>query len=668
MKYVNVAIDNSSDNTDVLYTYGCEFDEVQIGNKVKVPFGKGNKLKDAYVFEVFDELTESVRGLKYVESIDEEVSLTAEMMETCLWMRKRYLCRYIDAIGCFTPSGSKAKTRGKKVPYSDVDFGRDDDKDLTEEQTDALNFIKESIEQRKHDIFLIHGVTGSGKTELYIRLIREVLDKGRNAIVLVPEISLTTQVIERFMKRFGKEHVAVLHSKLSLGERYDEWVRIRTGNVRIVIGARSAIFAPLENVGIVVMDEEHESTYKSDMTPKYETVEVATKRAKNFDGIVVLGSATPSMISKYRADKGIYKRVELKKRYNSMPLPKVEIVDMREELKQGNKTIFSRSLVNQMQDALEKGQQVILFLNRRGYSTFVSCRECGHVLKCPECGISLTYHKRENGAACHYCGRILPVPRNCPECNSKNIKYFGSGTEKVEEFVGEIFPQYKTARLDLDTVKSKGSIDKILNSFKKGKTQILIGTQLVAKGLDFKNVAVVGIISADVILNIPDYRAAERSFQLITQAAGRAGRGEERGKVVIQTYEPEHYSVMAAAEQDYEKFSRTEMIIRETMSYPPFSDLIQMVIIAKQEQVAEMAAHKIRQDLQIMLGQEMAHNIYQPQALLSNHLKEHYRQGIIIKCPKEMRGKCLGAASVLKQKINTDAKQQFTLMVDINPY
>lgn len=668
MKYVNVAIDNNNDNTDILYTYGCEDDEVQVGNIVKVPFAKGNRTKTAYVFRVMDEPEGEIRGLKYVESIDKEISLSEEMMETCTWMRKRYLCRHIDAINCFTPAGSAPKRRKTKIPYSDMETEAEEEKLLTEEQDRALSEIKPYIEEEKHHIFLVHGVTGSGKTELYIRIIKEVTEKGRNAIVLVPEIALTTQVIERFMARFGSENIAVLHSRLSSGERYDEWCRIRNGGVRIVIGARSAVFAPIDNIGVIIMDEEHESTYKSDMAPKYETVEVATKRAKAFNGLVVLGSATPSAVSNYRAEQGIYTKLELHKRYNNVALPEVEIVDMRKELKEGNKTIFSRSLYDCMESSLRDGKQVILFLNRRGYSTFVSCRECGHVLKCPDCGISLTYHKNKNGAVCHYCGRVFPIPENCPECGSRNIRYFGTGTEKVEEAVREMFPEYETDRLDLDTVKTKGSIDRILKNFRKGKTKILIGTQLVAKGLDFKNVGLVGIISADVILNIPDYRAAERTFQLVTQAAGRAGRGDEEGKVVIQTYEPEHYSILAAAEQDYEKFYRIEMLVRESMNYPPFSDLIQVVVTAKNEAVCVQAAHQVKKELEGLLGDDLSHAIFEPQAVLTNHVKEHYRQGIMIKCPKAVRGRCLGAVELVKRRVNTASKAKFTVAVDINPY
>ncbi len=668
MKFVNIAIDNNNDNTDFLYTYGCENDEIKVGDKVYVPFAKGNKLKVGYVFGVHEKLTEEINGLKYVDSIDEEISLNQEMTETAAWMKKRYLCRYIEGINCFTPSGSPSKKGKKRIPVQKYTDDSENIKELTVEQQIAMAEIQPYIEKNRHEIFLIHGITGSGKTELYIRLIAKTLEIGKNAIVMVPEISLTPQIIQRFSAKFGEENIAILHSKLSMGERYDEWMRIKNGEVKIVIGARSAVFAPLENIGIAIMDEEHETSYKSDQNPKYDTVEVALKRVKYYDGILVLGSATPSVVSNYRAEQGIYKKIVMKERYNKVPLPQVEIVDLCKELKAGNKSIFSRELYNQMDACLKEGQQVILFLNRRGYSTFVSCRECGYVMKCPDCGISLTYHKAEDKAVCHYCGKSWQVPKICPDCKGEYIRHFGTGTEKVEEAVGEFFPQYTAQRIDLDAVKKKGSLSKILKSFEKGRTHILIGTQMVAKGLDFKNVGLVGIISADVTLNIPDFRSAEKTFQLVTQASGRAGRGDQKGKVVIQTYSPEHYAILTAAEQNYEEFYKREIILRNAMEYPPFSDLVQVIVVAKSEQICIGAAEYMESQLKKHLGDEFKYCVFKAQPLLSNHKNEHYRYGIMIKVLKGRRGKCLGVIDTLKRNINTAQKKQFTVMVDINPY
>ena len=530
MKYINVVIDNNSRHTDTYYTYGTSLD-VKKGDIVKVPFNRGNKLKSAYVFQddVVPECDPAI--IKEIESLDGNISLTSEIMDTCIWMKRRYGIKYLDAVKCFAPNGKPAKEGKEKEPYKDVAGEPQIIKQLTDEQAMALAQIRQAVQEGRQENFLIHGVTSSGKTEVYMQTIAEVIAAGKTAIMLVPEIALTKQITDRFIARFGKENIAVLHSKLTKRERFDEWMRIRKGQAKIVIGARLGVFAPLDNIGVIILDEEHEATYKSDMTPKYDTVDIALKRLMYFDGILILGSATPSVVSYQRAREGIYHLIELKQRYNNTPLPKVELVDMREELKAGNRTIFSDRLYRKSVEALEKGKQIILFLNRRGYSTFISCRECGEVLQCPQCGISLTYHKRENAGICHYCGRKFRVPDSCPTCGSHYIKYFGTGTEKVEEFTRELFPDKNIERLDLDTAKNNREINRIIGNFSKGRTDILIGTQLVAKGLDFKNVGLVGVVSADVSLNVPDYRSTERTFQLVTHVAGRAGRGGEEGLV-----------------------------------------------------------------------------------------------------------------------------------------
>ena len=509
MKYANLVIDNKSDQTDQLYTYGVK-DDAKIGSKVYVPFARSRNLREAYVVETDEHSGDGLgKRLRYIEKVDDDVSLSEEMIRTALWMKKRYICRLIDAVNCFTPVGEKARRGQRKNPFAEEKGEPSSVKELTLQQAQILQRIGEAAKAKKHMRFLLHGVTGSGKTEIYIRAAQQVLEQGRNVIVLVPEIALTGQIIDRFIGRFGSGKVAVLHSKLSLGERYDQWKKVRDGcdgDGQIVIGARSAVFAPLENIGLIVIDEEHETTYKSDHTPKYDTIEVALKRVQDKDnnGILLLGSATPSVVSYQRAQEGIYELLELTERYNKVVLPEISIVDMREELKRGNRSIISSELCSKMKDTLEAGRQVILFLNRRGYSTFVSCRECGYVARCPGCGLSLTYHKAGGQAVCHYCGYHEPAPNKCPECGSKYIRYFGSGTEKLEEAVSDLFPEYAAERLDLDTVKRKGELTRKLKAFRSGKTQILIGTQIIAKGLDFRNVGLSGIVSADVSLNIPD--------------------------------------------------------------------------------------------------------------------------------------------------------------------
>ncbi|MBE6030500.1 MAG: primosomal protein N' [Clostridiales bacterium] len=669
MKYVDVIIDNKTKHTDNLYTYACPFDEVKEGQKVYVTFGKGDRPKEAYVFNVKDSLEKELKNIKEVKALDKDIVLTHEMLETALFMKRRYLCNTIDALKCFTPAGSPLKSGKKRKPPFEGREGEDNFvSELTQEQKNAMNEIIPCITDERHELFLIHGVTGSGKTEVYMRTVDEVLKKGKTAIMLVPEISLTKQIIDRFFGRFGHENIAVLHSKLGPGERYDEWMRIRRGEARIVIGARSAVFAPLENIGAIIIDEEHESSYKSDTTPKYETIEIAIKRAKQHNAVVIAGSATPSVITSVRADAGIYKRITMKERYNSVLLPEVETVDMRDELMKGNRSVLSESLYEEMSRCLEEKKQVILFLNRRGYAPFVSCRECGYVVKCEDCGISMVYHRDENALVCHYCGRKVKLPEKCPECGSKYIRYFGAGTEKLEEEVERLFPDAGIARLDLDTIKTKGSIDRILNDFKKRKTDILIGTQLVAKGLDFENVGLVGIIAADITLNIPDFRASERTFQLITQAAGRAGRGDERGRVIIQTYSPEHYAIQAAAAQDYDEFFEKEKTLRHALGYPPYCDMIQVVVSADDETTVEEGAGKVEELIREKLGREAEDNLIGKRPAPIGKLSGKYRYHLILKSPLGRRKAYGEILTIIRDSLAEDKNNKFNVAMDINPF
>ena len=676
MKFVNVVIDNKSTSTDIMYTYACDDDSVKTGSKVYVPFARSKQLREGYVTSSIDDITkieEEVRKkLKKVERIDQEVSLTEEMIRTAMWMKGRYLCRYIDAVKCFTPAGTRAKRREIRNSISDRETDRKPVEFLTEEQQQAVSAIGNAITRGIHSRFLIHGVTGSGKTEVYIRAAEQALEMGRGVIILVPEISLTGQITERFLAAFGRDSVAILHSRLSSGERYDQWKLIRSGEVRIVIGARSAAFAPVEKLGLVVVDEEHEATYKSDFTPKYDTTEVALKRLQDKDnnGVLVLGSATPSVVTYNRAEDGIFQLIKLTRRYNDTALPQGEIVDMRRELKEGNSTVISRRLAEEMERQLEAGRQVMLMMNRRGYSTFVSCRECGYVAKCPNCGLSLVYHK--NGMmVCHYCGHEERAATACPECGSTFVRYFGSGTEKIEETVQGLFPGRAVDRVDLDSIKKKGELNRKLKRFEKGETDILIGTQLIAKGLDFKNVGLVGIVSADVSLNIPDYRSPERAFQLITQAAGRAGRGSEPGKVIIQTYSPQHYAVTMAAAGDYEAFYRAENSFRKYMMYPPYSDIFQIVFTSASEEAAREGATLWHRRLMELLPEEDRVNVFDPQQAYMSRVRDTYRYSLIIKCPRGSRQRYAGMINILQEEETLRARKKkadFIAVVDINPY
>lgn len=668
MEFFDLIIDNNSDQTDRLYTYGSELPGLVPGSKVAVSFSTGSRKKNAYVHSVIDPPEKKIRGLKYIEEMNDAESLPSDGIAVVDWMRGRYFCRRIDAVKCFTPSGRPPKRTRAAITLFDVEAIRKDAPVPTEEQTAGIEAILPSIKRGEHRVFLIHGVTSSGKTEIYLRIIQECVAQGRTAIMLVPEIALTAQMIQRFFERFGGEPLAVLHSKLSLGERYDQWKRIKDGLVPIVVGARSAVFAPLENIGAIIVDEEHETSYKSDMTPKYDTIEVATKRAALHNAVLVLGSATPSMESLYHSEQGTYQKIVLTERFNLTPLPSVEIIDMRKELQEGNKSIFSRELYRQTTQELEKGKQVIFFLNRRGYSTFLSCRNCGYVMSCDSCGISMTYHKMEAQAVCHYCGKKETVPPECPACGSKYLKHFGTGTEKVEEVARQTFPDATIDRLDMDTAKRKGSADQILRRFGRGETHILIGTQLVAKGLDFEHVGLVGILSADLSLNIPDYRSPERTFQLITQSSGRAGRGDTPGRVLIQTYSPDHYAIQAAAENDHAGFYQQELATRRNIGYPPFSDLIRIVLGASEEVESAQGIEKIKQLLQKKVGADRAMQILGPRPAPLAKVNELYRYQLLIKSyPGEWKI-FRNAIWEIKEKVIREKGRVWTLSIDVNPF
>ena len=466
---------------------------------------------------------------------------------------------------------------------------------LNDEQRKILEAFRKDRQKEKIKNYLIHGVTGSGKTETYMGMIEQVLAEGKQAIVLIPEIALTFQTVMRFYGRFG-ENVSVIHSKMSAGERYDQMERAKKGEISVMIGPRSAVFTPFPDLGIVVIDEEHEGSYKSETTPKYHAREVAKKRCDMSGASLVLGSATPSVESYFKAAQGRYRLLELSERIGTAAFAQVEIVDLRKELKEGNRSVLSRALKEKMQETLEKNQQIMLFLNRRGHTGFISCRSCGHVLKCPHCDVSLTFHKDQK-MRCHYCGYEQYSVNKCPECGSPYIGGFRAGTQQIEEVVKKEFPNARILRMDMDTTRKKGSYESILESFGKGEADILIGTQMIVKGHDFPNVTFVGVLLADLSLHGSDYMAAERTFQLLTQAVGRAGRGRESGSAVIQTYQPEHYAVQAAAKQDYKAFYELEIAYRDLMSYPPMSVMLAMLLMSEKEELLEVEAEKIKTEI-----------------------------------------------------------------------
>ena len=534
---------------------------------------------------------------------------------------------------------------------------------LTEEQQNAFNKIDETINNNENKEFLLYGVTGSGKTEIYLQLIEKIIQKNKTAIVLVPEISLTPQMVERFIARFGQEKIAVLHSKLSIGERYDQWNKIKNGECKIVIGARSAIFAPIENLGLIIIDEEHDSSYKSETNPRYNAKELAGYMAKKNNIPLVLGSATPDISTYYKAENNKIEILKLTKRANESNLPKVDVIDLREELANGNRSILSRKLYEEIEKNLKDKKQTILFLNRRGYSTFVMCRDCGYTVKCKNCNITMTYHIKTNKLKCHYCGHEEKNLTECPECHSKNIKYFGTGTQRLEEDINKIFPEATTIRMDIDTVTRKNSHEEILNKFKNDNIDILIGTQMVVKGHHFPNVTLVGVIAADSSLYIEDYRANERTFQILTQVAGRAGREKLPGRVIIQTYNPDNFAIECSKKQNYDEFYETEIELRKQLKYPPFCDIISIGLTDTDNNKIKNVSERLYNNIsRTIKNEKMDFNIYKPLPCPIDKINNKYRWRIILK--GKLNNKIIDIINKSIEQVNSKTTR---IIVDTNP-
>ncbi|MDF2924546.1 MAG: priA [Paenibacillaceae bacterium] len=571
------------------------------------------------------------------------------------------------------------ETEVLRDPYARRNFPRTNPLPLTEEQRQVFAPIRDAVEAGRHEMFLLHGVTGSGKTEVYLQSIQLCLNRGKEAIVLVPEISLTPQMVERFKGRFGDD-VAVLHSRLSHGERYDEWRKISTRQVKVVIGARSAIFAPFTRLSLIIIDEEHESSYKQEESPKYHAREVAAARARETGASVVLGSATPSLESWNEADRGRYRLLVMRERVEGRPLPPVRIVDMRAELYEGNRSMFSRQLHQALSDRLVKQEQVVLLLNRRGYSTFVMCRSCGFTVSCPHCDISLTYHQSTGMMRCHYCGYAERQPAVCPDCGSEHIRYFGTGTQRVEEELAKLFPGIRVIRMDVDTTTEKGSHERLLTDFRQKKGDVLLGTQMVAKGLDFPDVTLVGVITADTMLNLPDFRSSERTFQLLTQVAGRAGRHQLPGEVFVQTYTPEHYSVVAAGQHDFHDFAGRELEHRRHGGYPPYCRLILITLTHTQLPLLIKTSESLVRRLKELAEQaglagfrfaaadapSPGMDVLGPVASPIPRIKDRYR----FQCMVKYRGDH-GVSALVSKAVETFddlcSKEKLTISVDVDP-
>lgn len=518
--------------------------------------------------------------------------------------------------------------REKKRSDAYFDVATTDFLDLNAEQAAVVEQVTSQIAQESNP-FLLEGVTGSGKTEVYLHIIDKVLKLGKTAIVLVPEISLTPQMTNRFISRFGKQ-VAIMHSALSDGEKFDEWRKIKSGQARVVVGARSAIFVPIENIGAIIIDEEHEATYKQESNPRYHARDVALLRAKYHKAVLLMGSATPSIESRARASRGVYQFLQLTHRATPMAkIPKVEIVDFRDYVGQQEVSNFTPYLLEKIADRLEKNEQVVLMLNRRGYSSFIMCRDCGYVDECPNCDISLTLHMDTKTMNCHYCGFEKSIPHTCPNCHSRSIRYYGTGTQKAYDELVEVFPQARILRMDVDTTRQKGAHQRILDKFGNHEADILLGTQMIAKGLDFPNVTLVGVLNADTSLNLPDFRSSERTFQLLTQVAGRAGRAEKEGEVLIQTYNPQHYAIQLAQKQDYEAFYAYEMGIRRQLAYPPYYFTVGLTLSHKDEQTVVRKSFELLQLLRQQLSDKIKILGPTPKPIARTHNLYHYQ--IIVK-------------------------------------
>lgn len=517
-------------------------------------------------------------------------------------------------------------------PYGDKTLQVTTPKQLTPEQQRAVEQIDQAITSKNATTFLLEGVTGSGKTEVYLQAIAHALSQGRSALMLVPEISLTPQMVQRVKERFGKD-VAMLHSALSDGERYDEWRRIERKEAKVVVGARSAIFAPLDDLGLIIIDEEHEVSYKQEDMPRYQARDVALWRGKYHNCPVVLGSATPDLATRARAQKGVYQQLNLTKRINGSSLPQVTLVDMREAVKTAPAPDFSQILLDQITERLARKEQVVLMLNRRGYSSFVLCRDCGFVLKCPNCDVSLTLHMDTHSMKCHYCGHEEAIPNRCPSCDSKKIRYYGTGTQKVQAELEKLLPEARILRMDVDTTRKKGAHERLLAKFGAHEADILLGTQMIAKGLDFPDVTLVGVLNADTSLSLPDYRSSERTFQLLTQVSGRAGRADKTGQVVIQTYNPEHYAIQLACRQDYEQFFFYEMNLRHLNNYPPYYYTIKITVSAKSEAEAAKESFAIKKGLDQCLSPQALVLGPTPSSILK--IKNRFYYQLVIKYKQE---------------------------------
>lgn len=607
--------------------------EISVGKRVWVSFGPRRTV--GYVIEI-SEKSDFNKIKPILSVIDSQPIVTDELIRLTKQIADYYLCSWGEAIDAVVPSAlKKGKVSIKpRLKEDEVEIERTCLLEPNTHQANALRSILNAIEAGCFKAFLLYGVTGSGKTEVYLQSIAEVLKKGLSAIVLVPEISLTPQSVERFKSRFG-DTVALFHSRLTSGQKFIEWKKIKDGKCMIVVGARSAVLAPVKNLGLIIVDEEHDTSYKQQDVPRYHAVDTAVMRAKLNNALVIMGTATPSLESFYKAKQGEYELLTLKERINKKELPKVTILDMRQEhINQKRKRIvFSRLMREQIEARLVKGEQVILFLNRRGFATYTNCKKCGYVEKCSRCNVALNYHSDRKLLICHYCNFKKKLKLLCPVCKTTYMDYYGFGTQRVESELNRYFPGTIIDRMDADSTKKRKSHNRILENFRSGRTKIIIGTQMIAKGHDFPNVTLVGVVSADTALNLPDFRSGERTFQLLTQVSGRSGRGQARGEVIIQSYVPEHYTINYAVTHDYDSFYKEELTLRKVLNLPPFVHLINIGVRSYKEDKAEDAAKRLALYLQNARIESLVEIMGPAQAFIYR-LRRQYRWNIMLKVDK----------------------------------
>ena len=661
MKYAKIALNLPINKTFHYHVPPAMAAGVEIGSRVWVPFGKRRLI--GYIVSITDKAP--LFHLRDIEKvIDESPILSGDIMGITKWISDYYCTSWGNAIEAAVPSPlKKGKTSIREHKKEEEEkYSLTLPLKPTSEQENALAEIKNALKEKIFKVFLLHGITSSGKTEVYLQCISDVVERGKSAIVLIPEISLTPQAVERFKSRFG-EKVAVIHSQITGGRRFREWKNIKTNIAKVVIGARSALFSPVQNLGLIVVDEEHETSYKQQDAPRYHARELAIKRAKIAKCPVILGSATPSLESYYKAKNGEYQLLELTKRIDDRPLPQSVIIDMKKEIMKGKRAgIISTYLRRKIEETVSGSKQVMLFLNRRGFSTYINCKNCGYTFKCKKCDSVLVYHSSKRKLVCHYCNWRCGVPKTCPECKSPYLNFSGTGTEKIESEIHRMFPLARIDRMDTDVTRRKGSHKAILKKVEEGKTNILIGTQMIAKGHDFPQVTLVGVISADVNLSLPDFRSSERTFNLLTQVGGRAGRGKDAGEVVIQTYAPTHYAIQAAAKHDYKGFYKHEIELRKELSFPPFSNIIKITLKSASDAIAKNVTSDFAKYLRKRLKGKKT-SIIGPAPGIIPKIRNRYIWNILLKT-KDVLETCDKLRSALK---DYGRIKRIRMTIDVDP-